>query len=287
MQGVIPELVPDLHLQSANSVIAMAQSAGNMIGPALGGLLVAALGGDVAMALDSFCYFCFGVIMLSLPGQFSKPDKQESMFVLLKEGWSAFISRTWLWVVVLQFAILHLLLSGPLIVLGSLRFASMVHGAVGWGGLLSLQGVGAVIGSAMAARWRPRFPMRYCVGSVFGFALAPASLAIGAPYTVSGICFFLGGACSAVCGVMWYTLMQTNVPKEKLSRVSSYDYIGSFCLLPAGYMIAAPLAHSLSSPGALWLGAGVAVVSTVMVLCVKGIWNVQAEPMAPAMHETS
>jgi hypothetical protein len=56
---------------------------------------------------------------------------------------------------VLRFALIHLLVLAPIIVLGSLGFAHAAHGALGWGGLMSLFGAGSILGGLLAMRIKP------------------------------------------------------------------------------------------------------------------------------------
>ena len=51
----------------------------------------------------------------------------------LREGWQEFASRTWLWVIVLQFAFVNAAESGAMNVLGPTVARSHLHGAAGWG----------------------------------------------------------------------------------------------------------------------------------------------------------
>lgn len=104
------------------------------------------------------------------------------MLVLLKDGWREFCCRRWVWTITAQSAILSLMVFGPLLVLGPLLFSHQAHGALGWGGLLSCTGVGAVIGSAVATRCQPRYPLRFAVCVFFSYALFPAGLAAHLPY---------------------------------------------------------------------------------------------------------
>jgi hypothetical protein len=45
----------------------------------------------------------------------------------------------------------------------------------------------------------------------------------------------------ALFSAMWETTLQREVPEDKLSRVSSYDWMGSIAFLPAGYALAGPM----------------------------------------------
>jgi MFS family permease len=269
--GLIPQLVGPGTLQSANGVTAIAQSAGGIAGPIIGGLLVAFTGGAAAIAIDAVSYAISAALLSSLRLGPGTPPPGTSVLTQLREGWTEFRSRTWLWAIVLQFSLLHLLVIGPLFVLGSLGFAHVPHGALGWGGLMALQGAGAVTGGVLAIHLTTRRPIRAACLWFLLYAAVPASLAAHLPYTLTAGCFFLGGVSLAVFNVLWDTTMQRVIPPERLSRVAAYDMFGSFCLLPLGYLVAAPLAVVFGRDGALWLSTAFILLSIAAVLFIRDV----------------
>ena len=54
--------------------------------------------------------------------------------------------------------------------------------------------------------------------------------------------------------------MQQEIPQEKLSRVYSYDALGSFVLVPLGLIVAGPLAEAIGVDATLWGAAAIAIV---------------------------
>jgi len=270
-QALIPQIVSPETLQSANAVVAIAQSAGSLAGPVAGGLLVAGAGGAAAIALDALSYGLSAALLLSLRPRDLPAAADASLVTRLREGWSAFISRTWLWSIVAQAGLIHLLVLAPVIVLGSLGFAHVAHGALGWGGLMSLFGAGSILGGFAATRIKPRRPARAALLWVLVFAAMPASLAANLSYALTGACFILSGGAIAIFSVIWDTTMQTQIPPELLARVSAYDMFGSLCLLPLGYLLAAPMAVAFGRAGALCVAAGFTVVSTLVVLMLRDV----------------
>ena len=51
-------------------------------------------------------------------------------------------------------------------------------------------------------------------------------------------------------GVIWDTAMQQEIPQDRLSRVSSYDALGSWVLIPLGLSLAGPLSDAARDAGA-------------------------------------
>jgi hypothetical protein len=78
--------------------------------------------------------------------------------------------------------------------------------------------------------------------------------------------------------VLWDTAMQTRVPPAALSRVSSFDWMGSLALLPAGFALAGPLAEVVGVDAVLWVGAGSAFVLALAMAADPAIRRLGAEP---------
>ena len=69
--------------------------------------------------------------------------------------------------------------------------------------------------------------------------------------------------------------MVRQVPRESLSRVSSFDAMGSFLFRPVGLMIAGPLSAAIGIPRSMEISAGVVVLVVVLVLLVPEVRNME------------
>jgi MFS family permease len=107
--GLLPEVVLAEQLQPANGLRASASSTGEILGPVLGGVLVAAAGAGWAIAVDAVT-FAVSAACLSMLRVPTRGAVQRSSFIAdLREGWVAFRSRRWVWTFVLYFAMGNLL----------------------------------------------------------------------------------------------------------------------------------------------------------------------------------
>ena len=87
------------------------------------------------------------------------------------------------------------------------------------------------------------------------------------------------GVLTELFEVLWQVEQQRRVPAELLARVTSYDLLGSFLAIPIGQALAAPIASVVGLQPAL-LGAGViGVVALASCLLVK---DVRAPSPAPS-----
>ena len=101
-------------------------------------------------------------------------------------------------------------------------------------------GAGTIFGAIAGIRWRPLHPMR--LGLVMGALWCPMAVmyALGAPLAIVLPAAVVGGFGFSVFDVWWMTALAERIPPDRLSRVSSYDWMVSLGLLPVGYLLAGP-----------------------------------------------
>jgi MFS family permease len=278
MTGLIPQVASSARLQQANTMNGLAQSVGTVVGPAVSGVLVAAVGAGWAVAADAASYLVSAYCLVRIGVPLVAAAARSSFVSDLRLGWREFRSRTWLWVVVVDAALWHLLVYAPFMVLGAVVAKADLGGAGAWGVILAASGAGAVAGGLVLLRVRPRRPLLAAVASSFTFAAPLAALAVRAPVAVIAACAFVDGIGLATFGALWDTTMQREIPPGVLSRVSAYDWFGSVAFLPLGYAVAGPLAGLLTVTGTLWLATGWLVITTGAVLAVPGVTGLRAPP---------
>ena len=74
------------------------------------------------------------------------------------------------------------------------------------------------------------------------------------------------GAGLALFDVWWLTALAQRIPPDKLSRVTSYDWMVSLGLLPLGYLLAGPLADALGAVPVLLGGSAIGLVALAVGL---------------------
>lgn len=264
--GVVPQVVPLRSLQQANALLRLGINATNIAGASLGGILVAVTSPGVAIVVDGVS-FVLGAVFIGLmrlpPGQ---RIPGSTMLRELRAGWGAFSSRTWLWTIVVQFALVNAVLTGSTNVLGPAVSRAHFGGAVWWGIALTGQSVGLVLCGTLMLRFRPRRMLFVATLAIFPLALFPLSLARpwAAPLVV--LAGFVTGFCMEIFGVLWDTTYQQEIPHDMLSRVSAYDAFGSWVLTPLGLAVFGPIAQSVGTGATLYAAAVLIVVPTALVL---------------------
>jgi hypothetical protein len=187
-----------------------------------------------------------------------------TVLVELRDGWREVRSRTWVWATVVRFSISNLAIA-PLFVLGPFVAEESLGGATAWGLIGTAGGIGAVLGDAAALRLRPGRPL--LVGGLAAslWALEPALLARPFPTAVIAVAAALGFGGSGFSNALWFTALQERIPRQALSRVSSYDWLGSIAFQPAGFALAGPLAGGIGVPATLLGSAAVQASACVAV----------------------
>jgi MFS family permease len=268
--GLLPALVPPERLQEANAVRATVFSGGEIAGPVLAGVLIAAVGAGWALAVDA-CTFAASAVFLARLTLPERLPRAASGFVDdLREGWVMFRSLTWVWTFVLAAGIGNMLW-GAWSALGPVVAERSLGGAAAWGTVVGSLGVGALIGSLLALRVRPRRPMVLAAATFTLFVLPMAALAAGAPVVVLAAAAMFGGVGMMLGNSVWESTLMREVPDEWLSRVSAYDWFGSLAFQPLGLAIWGPFAALVGLHASLWIAAALMLVTNAAVLSVPAI----------------
>jgi MFS family permease len=284
--GLLPEVVLAEQLQPANALRASAISTGEILGPLVGGVLVAAAGAGWAIAIDAVTFAVSAACLATLRVPTRVAARRSSFVAELREGWVAFRSRRWVWTFVAYFAIVNLLW-GAWGALGPIVAERDLGGAAAWGTVLAAVGVGALAGSLLAAHVKPRRPLLFAALADGLFALPLAFLAAAPPVPLIACGALLSGAGMALAISVWESTLQRHIPGESLSRVSSYDWFGSLAFYPLGLAVWGPVAAAIGVSVSLWLAFGLAVAMTLALLSVPDIRHLPAAaPASPAGNPT-
>jgi len=280
MQGVVPQVVPRGQLQEANALLGLTRNVLRIGGPAVGGLIVATAGSAWAIAADALSFVIAAAFFARLALPSTQRLKAPNMLTELREGWDEFTSRTWVWVIVVAFGVLNGVHVGALFVLGP-AIADETIGRAYWGVVLGAIGLGAVVGTVLLLRVKLRHPLR--AGMLGCLALPPLLLVLGmAPSTVVLVLLAVAvGVGSEVFSIGWETALQQHIPGDRLSRVASYDAVGSFVMSPVGMIAAGPLAAAFGVREVIVTGAVAYAAIALATLVVPSVRNLStAEPRA-------
>lgn len=265
MRGIIPEIVDSKDIKQANSLLNTSRSAAKIVGPSVAGILVATLGGGWGIAIDAASFFIATVCMsrVRIPSHPSVADS--SLLQEMREGWSYFRRRRWIWSITAAFALMNPVQMGVWQVLGPI-IAKHTFGSAGWGLTLGIKAVGLFIASLAMLRFQLRRPLRDGMIAIAVAGIPMIVLGQGYPLPYLMIAAALAGAGSTISGIGWDTSLQQAVPKDKLSRVCSFDEFGSYIMIPIGEILAVPLADVFGYQTVATVGGIVFIVVALLPL---------------------
>jgi len=260
--AIVPDIVPQNLLVEANSLDQFVRPiAFRLLGPAIGGLMVATWGSGRAFLIDAGSFLVSALCVALIrhrPRALSAGAKQSSVVTEIKEGFSFVRSHTWLWGTLMAAAIALLCFSGPLQVLVPFIVKENIGGDAGdYGLILAVGGVGSIVASlAIGQGGLPRrnVTFMYLNWSRGTFVIAYYAIA-GATWQAMLASVTIGATFTAGL-IVWGTLVHKLVPPELLGRVSSLDWLVSTSLTPLSFALTGPIAQAIGNEATL-AGAGV------------------------------
>ncbi|HEY7148642.1 MAG TPA: MFS transporter [Gaiellaceae bacterium] len=286
--GLIPATISAGRLQQANALLGLSRNGTRIVGPAIGGAIVAAGSPGSALLLDAASFFAAALFLvpLRLP---TRDDVVEakSFFADLRQGWGEFRRQTWIWTTIVFFGIGNFAFASYW-VLGPVIAKRDLGGAPAWAALTAAFSVGAIVGGLLALKIRPKKPLAASCMAAWVFLLQPLGMGLGLPLSVLVVFSVLCGCGLAIHITLWFTVFQQNVPEESISRVSSYDSFGSFVLLPLGAALAGPIAAVVGIHETLIGAAVVIAITQAIVFAQPSVHAIRArEEPTPALPENT
>jgi predicted MFS family arabinose efflux permease len=279
--GLVREIVRPELLQQANGYLAIARFAAFPLGAALGGTIVATVGPGTALLFDAATYGASALLLSQV--RVKSLARAGSSFVReLRDGWSAFVEHTWVWVLVLWIALYFLITYAPFFVLGPYIAKHAMGGARTWAFVVTGEGIGALLGGLAGLRFRPQRPMVAVSFLFLPTAIQSVLLAFHARVELLAPAAALAGFAFSCGTVVWDTSMQRTIAPDKLARVAAYSWMGAMVFLPAGYALAGPISSLVGMRAYLLFGAGWLIVSTLAVVRIRSVREFVWEPTPEA-----
>ena len=278
MSGLVPDVVEEEHLQPANAFVSVASNGGLIAGNAIGGLLVALVGSGWAIAVDSLSFLVAGALVFSMRDVSTPHRSGESTLADLAHGWRVFWSYRWVVVVVGAFSFIVMVWRGAEEVMGPVLAREIYGGAAGWALIMTFQSIGLLLGALVASRLRVQRPLVIGLLATLALPLWLITLALGLPLIWVAVGSFAFGVSLELLAVWWFTAMQTNIPREALSRVSAYDAMGSLMFGPIGLALAGPLIAGVGARAAFFIAAAVSAAAVLGALLFRSVRQLSSEP---------
>ncbi|NBO08141.1 MAG: MFS transporter [Actinobacteria bacterium] len=265
--GLVPLVVEEKHLQQMNGFVSIASNIGYISGAAVAGLLVSAFGGAAGIAGDALSFLIAAALVWKLRHRHQVAEPSGGgMFHELKSGWKVFLSFRWVVVAVAGFSVVMMVMRGAEGVLGPVLMKEHFGGAKAWAFVATVESIGFVLGSTINTRYKPKHPLYVCTLLSFTAAFYVLVLRPSTPLIVIAGAALLWGITIESWYIHWMTALQLHIPRESLSRVSSYDMTFSLIFQPIGLAIAGPAIAGLGIAQTSLIGASVITVAIIVIL---------------------
>ena len=267
--ALTPEIVPEDLLPAMNAVRPLSNNLmGNMIGPAVGGI-IAATSTTLAIGVDCASFVVSAACLFAMkPTPAPTRTVGSTMLADIREGVRYVRQTRWLWTTLAAVTLSNALIFVPSGVLISFFLRNTLHTSkllVGYA--FATFGLSGVVASLIASnvkmpKRRIRVMWSYWLIGTF------SALIIGVATNYWEILIFpvISSPMMLLGNVIWESMMQSEVPRELLGRASSVDWFVSLGLAPIGLVVAGVLASH-------W-GIRTYFVVMSLISAVPGIWIV-------------
>ncbi|MFF7988811.1 MFS transporter [Kitasatospora xanthocidica] len=276
--GLVPSLVPEDRLLSANVWRGSMESAAAVIGPALGGVLVATVGTRAAFAANAatFAVSLLCVLAVTEPPM-RRPEARSSILREAKEGLSAVRRVRWTSALLAMTAVQTMLVVAPHMVLLPVITQERFAGPSTYGLVIALFSLSGFVGTIVVGRVRLKRPGTSAM--VFNALFTTVPLVLLSPFSlwwvVSG--YMVAGFAMMPFNTLLHTALQRQFAPSILGRVSSVDWLCSLALLPLGLALIGPLADAVGRTTVLVTAAVVQLGTALLALTVPGVRDFHQE----------
>jgi len=265
-QAFIVDLVGKEDLMNAIALNSSAFNAARVVGPAVAGVLIGALGVGVCFLLNGVSYLAVigGLLAMRLPPYVADP-RRGSAWAGLSEAVAFIRSDRRIWTVVVLMAVFSIF-GFPYLVMMPVFARDVLHrGATGYGVMMTAVGIGALIGALAVASLDRRIrkgPTLIAAGAAF--ALLLVAFALSQRYLLSVGLLALTGGTMIVNNALANATIQEIVPDQLRGRVMGFYAFVFVGLAPLGSFQMGALAERIGTPAAVALGGAATALAVAL-----------------------
>ncbi len=270
--GIIPLVVEQGSLPSANTLMGVARWGSLLVAPSLAAFIYHGAGSAWVFAIDALTFVLSAVLMWMARPRVVAAATDEGTLSGIAEGFRYARRIPWIWVTIALFAVVLMLQFAPQqVLLPQLVHEHFNRGVGAYGLLTTFVGAGTIIGTLSFGHLQPR-KKRGVVSYWFWLlnSLAIAGVALSPWYSLAGVFAVVRGFCIGFAVAVWETMLQELVPEHLLGRLVSLDFFGSFGLTPIGLAIAGALS-GVAPPGTI-IAVGALTSAAMFALVLTRPW---------------
>lgn len=267
---ILPQLLAPAEFANANAWLSSTFQLASIIGPAMGGVLIAVTGGATAsFAAAAVGQIIFVLVLRTFPVRLPPPAAERRSAHDLFAGFR-FVRANPLFLSAITLDLFGVLFGGAVALLPMFAKDILGVGPAGLGWLRAAPGIGAMSMALVTTRLRPwPRPGVVLLWAVTGFGVATIGFGLSRSFALSLFCLFLTGVFDNISVVIRLTLEQTITPDHLRGRVAAINYVfigfsNEFGAFESGATAA------LFGPTLSVVGGGFATL--MVVLIVRAVW---------------
>ncbi|HEX5395459.1 MAG TPA: MFS transporter, partial [Candidatus Limnocylindria bacterium] len=276
--AIVPDLLPEELLPQANALQGLIRPLmTRLMGPAIGGFVVAGLGSGPAFAIDGASFVVsaaavWAIAARPLPGERARHSMRQT-FAEVGQGFAFVRANPWCWATLLSAMLSLLVFFGPMQVLLPYLVKNRLDlGPEALGTIFAVSGVGSILSALVIGQ--TGLPRLRITAMYASWSLGVAFIVVYGLMTdlwMALVAGFVTAALFQLGQIIWTTLLQQLVPRDLLGRVSSLDWLVSSGLVPVSFALTGPVA-AVVGPAATMVGAGlIGALLMGMLLFVPGV----------------
>ncbi len=263
VQGAVPNLVADEELARANSLAGAFKSAGYMLGPGIGGALLAVTAAPGVFLVSAAMMVVSALLMVGIRAPLHA-DRQEEIGGRM-DGFRLLMADRWMRRLTLAWALIMIGV-GPVIV-AEVVLAHHFHvGSLGYGLISVFWDGGGVAGAILGVRLRRRFEQAAVVGGSAAIATGFAIVGLTPIFWPVLLGMMIAGVFDSFGTVAAQNMLQRRTPDRLRSRVSAALDAVVLGAMGASFALGAPLVTWLGAQGVYLAASVVTVIATLMLV---------------------
>lgn len=273
------EVFTDEIRNSANSLTQISEQFARLVGPSLGALIISFTSISIGFGIDAatFLISVVSLFFLKINKPVQKPVDNNHRILFLKNELTGVLNeikkQTWLWVTILVSAFINIVMASiilillPWIIKINYKMPSYTYGI-----LITASGAGSLISAfvfSLRQKWKHRGLIAYTSFIFLGIALSGIAFISWFPYLI--FVMFISGAIGMFFLLIWEGSLQELIPTDSFGKVASLDMMGSYILLPLGFLITGWLSERIGGIHTLLYEAIFLTALTAIPLLISSI----------------
>lgn len=261
--AAIPNLVDEDDISYANGLIALGRNAGIVLGPVVGGLVVASVGAGVVFAVNAVTFVVSAGLVASVRGTFSRDREASEEHRGLRAGFRFLFRDRVLRTMALTW--LGIVLALGMTMVADVPLAEVFGvGSFGYGLLIACWGGGSIVGALVSRYLNARTEALAFVAGTAVVAATCIGVGVSPWFSLVLVTIFIMGIGDGLTLVAQQGIMQRRTPDAVRSRVSgAFDAVIHAGLVPS-YAVAGPAVAALGARG-VYVAGGLAAMLALFV----------------------